>query len=256
MEEIIIKGDKATSEEKQKTLKYIFDLYSKSCQEENISKKGKNLEKISQYLNYLGEEEKKDILSNLKNNFPDYEEFHKKLVELISKKYSIRPKIKFNKKKLDNNLHRNIFNIEDERGSTSRKKDWKIDISRSPHEFSKSLKIKKRPESHRSNNQLSKSTKFGKIVFGDDYVSGRRTLNSSLLRSKYSEPKIIRTFKNFSPLKFDSLFLEFSKFEVGHRQKNPFLGPSPFDKYYKIRKSRIKKKINNMANVEIKQFEK
>ena len=53
--------------------------------------------------------------------------------------------------------------------------------------------------------------------------------------------------KEISPLKFDGLFLEISKYGYGKREQNPFEGPSPYIEFYKERKIKIRNKINIMA---------
>ena len=53
--------------------------------------------------------------------------------------------------------------------------------------------------------------------------------------------------KGISPLKYDGLFLEISKYKDVIKEKNPFDGPSPYNKFYKTRKNIIKRKINDMA---------
>ena len=53
--------------------------------------------------------------------------------------------------------------------------------------------------------------------------------------------------KGISPLKYDGLFLEISQYKYVIKEKNPFDGPSPYNKFYKTRKNIIKRKINDMA---------
>ena len=82
-------------------------------------------------------------------------------------------------------------------------------------------------------NNLNKNNKFS--------ASGRKTKDGS----EYIE------VKGVTPLKFEGLFLEISKYNNEHREKNPFEGPSPYTKFYKDRKIKIKQKIINMASGEI-----
>ena len=56
--------------------------------------------------------------------------------------------------------------------------------------------------------------------------------------------------KKINPLKFDGLFLEISHYNNEKREKNPFDGPSPYDKFYKERSLKIKNKIINMNSKE------
>ena len=52
---------------------------------------------------------------------------------------------------------------------------------------------------------------------------------------------------NIGDLKFDGLFLDISKYQNTAKDKNPFEGPSSFYKFYKVRQTQIKKKINDMT---------
>ena len=70
-------------------------------------------------------------------------------------------------------------------------------------------------------------------------------LNKSI---KFSEGGEV---KGVAQLKFEGLFLEISKYNNEHREKNPFEGPSPYCKFYKDRKIKIKQKIHDMASGEI-----
>ena len=78
------------------------------------------------------------------------------------------------------------------------------------------------------NEGLSSSKKFG---------SGMKSLG----------PENVEV-KDISPLKFNGLFLEISKYGNEAREKNPFEGPSPYMKFYQERKDKIKKQINNLES--------
>ena len=78
------------------------------------------------------------------------------------------------------------------------------------------------------NEGLSSSKKFG---------SGMKSL----------DPENVEV-KDISPLKFNGLFLEISKYGNEAREKNPFEGPSPYMKFYQERKDKIKKQINNLES--------
>lgn len=231
--DIIKKGGNATPEEKQKKLKFLSDLYRKCCQKGNKDDKEKNIEKLGLYLTSLGDSEKKQILPKLKNIFPDNEELYKKLIGIISKKSSLKPKGKKEDKYTADSLNKNAFNMELENKNNKKKGEKKIEGIKGYNEISQNLNIDFNPE---------------KVVFENENIRGKGELSSSLLKGKILETIEI---KNVNPLKFDGLFLEISKYESVHREKNPFEGPSPFDKFYKIRKSKIKKKIISMANEEI-----
>ncbi len=84
--------------------------------------------------------------------------------------------------------------------------------------------------------KLDKNDKFASI--SDKYGT-----NSSLNRvGGYSI-----NIANIGDLKFDGLFLDISKYQNTAKDKNPFEGPSSFYKFYKVRQTQIKKKINDMT---------
>ena len=234
--DIIKKGENATLEEKQKRFNFLSDLYGKCDQKGNKDVKEKNLEKLGIYLCCLGESEKKDILSKLKNNFPDNEELYNKLIGIISNKYSFRAKGKKEAQHETNSQNKNIFKKELENKNIKKKGGKKTEGIKGYKEISPSFnldfKFRDYPE---------------KVAFTRDSIREKGELSSSLIKGKLSETIEI---KNINPLKFDGLFLEISKYENVHREKNPFEGPSPFDKFYKVRKTKIKKKIISMANEE------
>ena len=224
--DIIKKGENATPEEKQKRFKFLLELYRKCSQKGNKEDKEKNIEKLGLFLSSLGELEKKDILPKLKNFCPDNEELYNKLIGIISKKYSLKPKGKKEDRHETNSLNKNILNMDLEKKNIKKKGEIKgyNDFSQSLH---LDFKFRDNPE---------------KAVFSHENI------NPPLLKGDFSETIEI---KNVNPLKFDGLFLEISKYESVQREKNPFEGPSPFDKFYKIRKTKIRKKIITMANEEI-----
>ena len=78
-----------------------------------------------------------------------------------------------------------------------------------------------------------------------------RKKNSSKMKNQIIN---VVKIKEINPLKFEGMFLEISQFNTNERkEKNPFDGPSPYDKFYKERSIKIKKKINNMNLVESQQ---
>ena len=229
--DIIKKGENIAPEEKQKIFKFLSDLYGKCSQKENKDDKEKTLEKLGLYLSSLRESERKDILPKLKNIFPDNEELYKKLIDIISKKYCLKPKEKKADKHETNSLNKNIFNMDIENKNIKKKIGKKLEGIKGYNDFSQNLHL---------------DFKFRDYPEKVSFVHGE--LSSPLLKGNFSETIEI---KSVNPLKFDGLFLEISKYESIHREKNPFEGPSPFNKFYKVRKSKIRKKINTMANEEI-----
>ena len=72
---------------------------------------------------------------------------------------------------------------------------------------------------------------------------------SSRKKNRLSDSVEVR---DITPLKFDGMFLDISKYITSKREKNPFEGPSPFDRFYRIRRTKIREKIFNMVNEDIK----
>ena len=219
--QIINKGDNATKEEKQKQSKFLLDLYGKCCLEGEKAGSEENLEKLSQFLAALGEKDKKEILAKLSSNFPQKGEIFKKLVGLMSK----------NSKS----------------GNAQGGRKGGKNLSGSMKE-----KSGKKAESVKFDDEFSKGLQFGKTSLKHEH-GGKGGISSALLDSKLSENIEI---KDVAPLKFDGLFLEIKEYDNGHKEKNPFEGPSPFDKFYRARKAKIKKKIISMGTEENKEDEK
>ena len=221
IEEIIKKGDSASSEEKQKRFKFLSELYSKCCQGSK-SDLGKNLEKLGGYLLLFVEKDRKDILLKL-YNFIKNDEIYQKLLSFASKKYSFKSKSKKEGKKESSSQNKDYnFGFENEKGKMS-------------------LKNSKNKE---AGNGID--NKFNqKLIFDWDYKNSVLKEKSVDLNMKMINPKLYEQVevKDIAPLKFDGLFLEISKYDSGPREKNPFEGPSPFNKFYKERKTKIKQKI-------------
>ena len=103
---------------------------------------------------------------------------------------------------------------------------------------------KKAMESYENNSDINKKIKNEgkekeKGILGH---SERRALSTH----KYGSYSV--NTANIAMLKFDGLFLDISKYEKNVVYKNPFEGPSSFEKFYKVRQSKIKKKIISMTN--------
>ena len=173
------KGTNLTPEEKEKRSNCIKDLFN------NIAKGGnkeQNLEKLSEILASMNEEERKEILQKLSKDGKNKNlNLLKKLGSLVEKQVSNN----------NNNLAKNKASLK--KGFSRRKK------------FSSPSK-----------NQVMEEVEIKKI----------------------------------NPLKFDGLFLEISHYNNEKREKNPFDGPSPYDKFYKERSLKIKNKIINMNSKE------
>ena len=110
---------------------------------------------------------------------------------------------------------------------------------------------KRHVEQQEAKNSLNKnSNEYGYNKEGLS-SSQKKASNMKSLRSENVEPKEI------NPLKFEGLFLEMTKYGNEVRERNPFDGPSPYTKFYRERRDKIKQKINNnLASDDIDQNEK
>ena len=187
----------------------------------NISKEGKNsednLQKLSELISNMNEKDKNEILSKLRKDFPKNGELFKKLENLVKKVKSSKNQSK-------------------EKGKLG--------------EF-KLFRSEKKEVKNKSNEFLKKSVGFGENDFAKGVSKqGMGTDFKDLVSSEIVE------VKDVNPLKFDGLFLDINKYNNEHREKNPFDGPSPYIKFYKVRKIKIKNKITNMASGEVNENEK
>ena len=180
----------------------------------NISKGGinseENLQKLSALLGNLNEKDKNEILSKLEKDFP-------KNVDLFEKLDNLVKKVKSDK---------NQFKGKGEQGELKLFGSEKKEIKSKKNEF------------------LMKSG-YGESGYGKGISKEGMGSNSNDLVSS----EIIEV-KNVNPLKFDGLFLEISEYNNELKEKNPFEGPSPYTKFYKERKVKIKRKIINMGTGE------
>ena len=180
----------------------------------NISKGGinseENLQKLSALLGNLNEKDKNEILSKLEKDFPKNVDLFKKLDNLVKKVKS----------------DKNQFKGKGEQGELKLFGSEKKEIKSKKNEF------------------LMKSG-YGESGYGKGISKEGMGSNSKDLVSS----EIIEV-KNVNPLKFDGLFLEISEYNNELKEKNPFEGPSPYTKFYKERKVKIKRKIINMGTGE------
>ena len=121
------------------------------------------------------------------------------------------------------------INIEEDTQIKSGIKKNKINIEEgiAKTEIIKKIKL----EGNEEKTHLRLSEKYG----GENYSLNR------LNRYSINVPNIVN-------LNFDGLFLDISKYQNFERYKNPFEGPSSFYKFYRMRQSKIKKKIEDMTN--------
>ena len=202
-------------------MKIITDLYEKCIKS---GKKGSenNMDKLIEILILIEENPRKEILSKLLKLFPKSGELNQKILTLIiQKQQSIKSKEKNNKL--------NLNKKEKETRSLSQKKSG-----------SKKINLERELSSE------NKSDNNRKIKHDDRTTS----LPHNDRQGLYTSNNIASSMNaaNIAILKFDGLFLDISKYVNTSREKNPFEGPSSFEKFYKERKTKIKNKIISMAN--------
>ena len=243
LEDIFNKGNKFTPEEKEKIFKYLLILYEKYCKKGNKPGYEVILEKLVIYIVRLGENDRNFILEKFHKKYPKYEEYYKKLFDLIMKR--LDDKNKSNKKKTDKKLldsamskdksssHKDLFNSY---GKSKSKKNLKSGKGGTNSSF--------------KDNNISFGGGHNDVFgnFGIGRLSYRERL-SSRKKNRLSDSVEVR---DITPLKFDGMFLDISKYITSKREKNPFEGPSPFDRFYRIRRTKIREKIFNMVNEDIK----
>ena len=255
LDEINNKGENATPEEKEERMKCIEDIFSNICKEGNNSKE--NIEKLAELLSKMNEKDRQEILSKLKENFPENEELLNNLLNSVRnkslKKSGKKGKEgglqksgkKKNKKGGENEFLSKIGKKSSKEGSELLFKSIKKSPIKEGNElFSQSEKKSVRGK---SSSGLIKSRKNRGSGYKNGFPSYReRNISGFKLKSSGSIE-----VKEINPLKFDGLFLKITKYTNDHREKNPFEGPSPYTKFYKERKVKIKKKIHYMATEEM-----
>ena len=214
--------------------KIIFELYEKCFKAGNKTNKEKEITKIVEIIVPFGEKEAKDILAKLLKSFPKSSELNQKLLNLIITKI-----------KSNTNLNAKSKGKQAENKLSLEKEKEKSKETRSKSQI-KSSGIKNNRmniEEGIAKTEINQRIKFEKNEDKFDSTSKKYGINSTLNRlGGYS----INT-ANIGDLKFDGLFLDISKYQNTAKDKNPFEGPSSFYKFYKVRQSQIKKKINDMT---------
>ena len=195
----------------------------------------KLIEKIVELLIVIVEKERKDILSKLLKAFPKSSELNQKIIILINKKISTNTDSTNKNKNKDNQKGKekgNKLSLEKEIPKESRSKTQlksgakKINL-KSEEEAIKSEKNKK--EKKRIENSTKSPSK-------NNNISPIKLDNHSVHAA------------NIGNLNFDGLFLDISKYQSNIKYENPFRGPSSFYKFYEIRRTKIKKKLNEMTS--------
>ena len=224
------KGEKEKKDNKQSdkegNIKIVFELYEKCFKLGNKPGSEKDIAKIVEILIILEEKEWKDILSKLLKAFPKSNDLNKKILDLIINKKD--DKINKDKNKLKG------------KGSSNK--------------LSEEKKIQKES---RSKSQIKSSGLKNKLMLEEeDNIKGETDKKPKFLENGGKASLISNSnfavnsvnVANIGNLNFDGLFLDISKYQNKEREKNPFEGPSTFYKFYKLRQSKIKKKIIDMTN--------
>ena len=91
-----------------------------------------------------------------------------------------------------------------------------------------------------------KSETNKKIKLGGEKSIKSPSKNTNISPLKLESHSVNAT--NIGNLNFDGLFMDISKYQSNAIYENPFRGPSSFYKFYKIRQTKIKKKLNEMTS--------
>ena len=224
------KGEKEKKDDKQSdkdgNIKIVFELYEKCFKLGNKPGSEKDIAKIVEILIVLEEKKWKDILNKLLKAFPKSNDLNKKILDLI-----------INKKVDKTNKDKNKLKGKGSGNKTSEEKDVQKENRSKSQIKASGLKNKlKLEEEDNIKGETDKKLKFlengGKASLVSNSNFGVNSVNVA----------------NIGNLNFDGLFLDISKYQNKERDKNPFEGPSTFYKFYKLRQSKIKKKIIDMTN--------
>ena len=203
--------------------KIIFELYEKCFKAGNKANKEKDITKIVEIIVPLGEKEAKDILAKLLKSYPKSSELNQKLLNLIITKIKSNANINV-KSKGEKEKSKETRSKSQIKSSGIKNNRMNIEEGIAKTEINQRIKFEKNEDKF-----ASTSKKYG--------------INSTLNKvGGYST-----NTANIGDLKFDGLFLDISKYQNTAKDKNPFEGPSSFYKFYKMRQSQIKKKINDMT---------
>ena len=221
------KGEKDNKQsDKEGNIKIVFELYEKCFKLGNKPGSEKDIAKIVEILIILEEKEWKDILNKLLKAFPKSSDLNKKILDLI-----------INKKNDKNNKDKNKLKGKESRNELSSGKENQKE-SRSKSQL-KTSGLKNKLKLEEDDNVRGETDK--KLKFLENGGKSSLTSNNNFTVNSVN-------VANIGNLNFDGLFMDISKYQNKERDKNPFEGPSTFYKFYKLRQSRIKKKIIDMTN--------
>ena len=224
------KGEKEKKDNKQSdkegNIKIVFELYEKCFKLGNKPGSEKDIAKIVEILIILEEKEWKDILSKLLKAFPKSNDLNKKILDLI-----------INKK--DDKINKDKNKLKGKGSSNKLSEEKKIQKESRSKSQIKSSGLKNKLKLEEEDNIKGETDKKPKFLEN----GGKASLISN---SNFAVNSV--NVANIGNLNFDGLFLDISKYQNKEKEKNPFEGPSTFYKFYKLRQSKIKKKIIDMTN--------
>ena len=268
------KGNKLTPKEKEKRYNCIKDLFNNIAKGKNPDE---NIEKLAQLLENMSEKDRKEILEKLGKDTKNIN-LLKKLQNALDKQVSNknlekgrnRPGYDKTSGKDDSNYGKRAQKdnygygkgLEKDKSGFGKAQSGNGNAHKG---YDKNKSVYGNAQSGNDKNQSGQGkgqTGYGKNQsgYGKDKSNNGNGFdnNQSCLRKGFSSSKKFESgikgfkedtieVKEISPLKFDGLFLEISKYGNGKREQNPFEGPSPYIEFYKERKIKIRNQINIMA---------
>ena len=268
------KGNKLTPKEKEKRYNCIKDLFNNIAKGKNPDE---NIEKLAQLLENMSEKDRKEILEKLGKDTKNIN-LLKKLQNALDKQVSNknlekgrnRPGYDKTSGKDDSNYGKRAQKdnygygkgLEKDKSGFGKAQSGNGNTQKG---YDKNKSVYGNAQSGNDKNQSGQGkgqTGYGKNQsgYGKDKSNNGNGFdnNQSCLGKGFSSSKKFESgikgfkedtieVKEISPLKFDGLFLEISKYGNGKREQNPFEGPSPYIEFYKERKIKIRNQINIMA---------
>ena len=274
-------NDNSKEIDKQKNIDYYKYLYKNSSY--NEEEFFENLMILCNHLSSMNEIDRKEILNELYNMEPKNEQLYEKLLELIKKKEINNTNTKSenveqknndsNKQKIKNSLRKNnskkLNEIKTRNNKQQKfKKDnniFKDNKTITGHSYKKKLfqtkmleKFGKTSPNKNIRNRINIQLKKKENKNSKDVANTKLNGEEEIVKKEGKNIKVVGVSdkldsgvdKYFEKLKMKGLldddFFDHSKYPIKNKkEKNPFDGPSKFDKFYKDRTGKIKEKLNN-----------
>ena len=231
------KNEEENTKDISANMKNIYDLYEKIVKSGKKSGEEAGLNKLADILLKFDNEQLMEILEKLLKSFPKSAFIKEKLLFRVREKEAnnIMSKAKSKEKQKD------IKNAKISSNNNNNDKDIKLrSVSQT-----KTGQKKNKFESESYENKSEFNKKIRHQEGGKEHSSSHND-GQALSAFRYGAYSVNNA--NIGTLKFDGLFLDISKYGNMIRDKNPFEGPSSFEKFYRVRKTEIKKKIISMTN--------